>query len=322
MKETPNIQTWHFDIILCDGFVLSELSAITDTLRICNRTLAHKAFSWSFHSDGGGIRRNPCGVMVETQDIPQKPDAQFLFVLGNADPDAPGLSLRPMLSRYFYAGTRTYLLAEAAARFIHEDGSAGHMTTHWENSTLLRERHGYFEAGTQFVCDAGQVVTCAGLEATVDVVLALIGKLISTAAQTTVANILLHDTVRDPGTLQPVNGGAIAHTGDRDLDHCIRLMQENIEDPLPISTLVDDLGISPRSLERRFKTRLGVSPNTFYRKIRMHRANNLLLNTSMCVRDVGLACGFPNGFSTLYKSFFGVTPAALRKARRREIAAG
>ena len=305
----------HFDIILCDGFVLSELAALTDSLRICNRTVATPVFSWSFHSNGGGVRQNPDGVMVETQDVPKKPIAQYAFVLGNADPDHPELSMRPFVRRYTYEGARVYLLAEAATRFIQEDGSATRFSTHWENSTLIKERQGLFEVGGQLASENGQIVTCAGMEATVDVVLGIIGQLVSSAVQLTVANILLHESVRAPGTLQPNVGASIAVTGDKDLDYCIQLMQDNIEVPLTISELVAELGFSPRSLERKFKAHLGVSPNTFYREIRLHRANNLLLNTTMCVRDVGLACGFPNGFSGLYKSFFGTTPAALRKAR-------
>jgi transcriptional regulator GlxA family with amidase domain len=93
-------------------------------------------------------------------------------------------------------------------------------------------------------------------------------------------------------------------------------MQENMEEPVPISELVDRLGISTRSLERKFKTFLGSTPNTFYREMRLSKANNLLLNTTMSVREIGLACGFPSGFSGLYKSFFGITPFALRKSRR------
>ena len=50
--------------------------------------------------------------------------------------------------------------------------------------------------------------------------------------------------------------------------------------------------------------------------MRLNKANNLLLNTTMSVREIGLACGFQNGFSTLYKSVFGITPFALRKRRR------
>ncbi len=314
-------KSWHIDILLCEGFVLSELAAITDTLRICNRTVANAPFTWSFHSVGGGIRRNACGVMVDTSDVSQKPSANFLFVLGNADPDNPGLSLRPTLRRYRFQGTKIYLLAEAATRYISEGDDGVGLATHWENSSLLREKLGLFEAGQSLASDNGSVVTCAGMEATVDVVLSLIGQLVSAAVQMTVSNVLLHETVRDLSTLQPSASMKSTVTCDNDLDRCIRIMQENIEDPIPISDLVSRLGISPRSLERKFKAYLGSSPNTFYREIRLHRANNLLLNTTMSVRDVGLACGFANGFSSLYKSFFGVTPAALRKSRRMQQAA-
>ena len=60
----------------------------------------------------------------------------------------------------------------------------------------------------------------------------------------------------------------------------------------------------------------GTTPNGFYREMRLAKANNLLLNTTISVREIGLACGFPNGFSSIYKSFFGVTPVAQRRARR------
>ena len=61
---------------------------------------------------------------------------------------------------------------------------------------------------------------------------------------------------------------------------------------------------------------LNTTPNRFYRELRLTKANNLLLNTTLSVRDVGLACGFSNGFSGLYKSYYGITPFALRKQRR------
>lgn len=94
-------------------------------------------------------------------------------------------------------------------------------------------------------------------------------------------------------------------------------MQRNIEEPVPISGIVEELGISTRSLERKFKTHLRTTPNGFYRDMRLSKANNLLLNTTMSIREVGLACGFPNGFSHLYKKSFGITPFDLRKRQRR-----
>ena len=74
--------------------------------------------------------------------------------------------------------------------------------------------------------------------------------------------------------------------------------------------------LSNRSLERRFRTFFGTTPNGFYREMRLAKANNLLLNTTMSVREIGLACGFPNGFSSVYKSFFGVTPFVMRRGKR------
>ena len=106
------------------------------------------------------------------------------------------------------------------------------------------------------------------------------------------------------------------NTGDKELDDCIELMTANIEEPLPIHELVRLLGISNRSLERKFRTFLDTTPNTYYRELRLSKANNLLLNTTLSVREIGLACGFGSGFSGLYKSFFGVTPLAMRKQRR------
>jgi transcriptional regulator GlxA family with amidase domain len=309
--------SWSFDIIVSDGFVLTELAAITDLLRIANRTVAQAPFSWVFRSAKGGRIGCRSGVYVETEPFVQKPDADFLFVVGNSDPDSPDLSLQQTISSYTYRGAKVYLLAEAASRYIRDIGDeASGLTTHWENSVVLRERLGMFDAGYALASDNGQVVTCAGMGATTDVVLALIGRLVSSATQMTVANIMLHENVRDPGSLQPFSGVKPTITGDSDLDQCIRIMQENMEEPVPISELVDRLGISTRSLERKFKTFLGSTPNTFYREMRLSKANNLLLNTTMSVREIGLACGFPSGFSGLYKSFFGITPFALRKSRR------
>ncbi|OIQ39078.1 MAG: AraC family transcriptional regulator [Roseobacter sp. MedPE-SWde] len=306
--------SWTVDILVCEGFVLTEMSAVVDTLRIANRVLAQPPFRIYFRSAQGGQLSCRAGLLVETTPYVDRPDADFAFVLGNTDPDHPGLSLGRVIKSYTNRGARVYLLAEAAARYLKDQGRAG--ATHWENAALLRERQGLFEASHALASEDGPVITCAGMGATTDIVLALIGRLTSAAAQLSVANIMLHEQVRDYSSLQPFAGAKPTITGDRDLDQAIRLMQANIEEPMPIGEIVAELGISTRSLERKFKTYLATTPNGFYREMRLNKANNLLLNTTMSVREIGLACGFQNGFSTLYKSIFGITPFALRKRRR------
>ena len=169
------------------------------------------------------------------------------------------------------------MLAEAASRYIAEFGDKhAALTTHWENSALQRERHIAFQAGSALAVQDGSIVTCAGMGATVDITLALIGRHVSAAIRNTVADILLHERIRDYSTQQPYSGTRGSQTGDAELDECIELMSANIEDPLPINEIVRLLEISNRSLERKFRTYLDTTPNTYYRELRLAKANNLL----------------------------------------------
>ncbi len=315
-KDSTTEATRHFDIVLADGFVLTEFAALADALRIANRISAKTRFSWTCRSAQGGLISSPSGASVDTEPFTQKPDCDYLFVVGNRDQDNPGLSLGSVIDRYTNRNIQVFLLAEAASRYIKERGPKGaHLTTHWENSAIMKERTGLFDADNALASEDGKVVTCAGMGATLDVVLSVIGRHVSSAVLMTVANVFLHERIRDFGTRQPFGGTAGTATGDRVLDRAIEIMQDNIEEPLSVAAITKQLGLSSRSLERRFQARLGTTPNTYYREMRLARANNLLLNTAMSVREIGLACGFSGGFSVLYKSFFGVTPLQMRRSR-------
>jgi transcriptional regulator GlxA family with amidase domain len=175
---------------------------------------------------------------------------------------------------------------------------------------------GLFETKSALVVDAGSIVTCAGMGAAVDVTLSIASQHLSSATMMTVADILLHERIRHYNTLQPFAGRAALATGDRDLDTCVSLMQDNIEFPLPIAEIAGQTGVSKRSLERKFHAVLRTTPNGYYRELRLGKANNLLLNTDLSINEIGLACGFPSGFSGIYKQTFGMTPNAARQKGR------
>ncbi|MEM8731472.1 MAG: helix-turn-helix domain-containing protein [Pseudomonadota bacterium] len=306
-----------FDVVVAPGFVLTEYAAVVDTLRIANRVSAQPVFTWTVRSARGGWVSSSSGAAVETQRFEDRPDADYLFVVGNSDQDSPDLAMGSVIDRYTNRGCKAFLLAEAASRYIKDRGAtAAHLSTHWENSAVLRERAGLFELDHVIARVDGQVVTCAGMGATMDVVLAVVGQHISSAALMTVANIFLHERIRDFATRQPFGGTAGTATGDPILDRAIEIMQDNIEEPLAVAEVTRQLGVSSRSLERRFRAWLQTTPNTYYREMRLARANNLLLNTRLSVREIGLACGFSTGFSVLYKRFFGVTPLQMRRRQR------
>ncbi|MEM7733753.1 MAG: helix-turn-helix domain-containing protein [Pseudomonadota bacterium] len=320
-KTLPQIDQSHrlvqFDVVVAPGFVLTELAAVVDALRIANRVTARPLFGWTYRSREGGPVECSSRAIVDTHAFEDRPKADYLFVIGNSDQDAPGLSMGSVIDRYTHRGAQVYLLAEAASRYIREKGAeAQGLTTHWENSAIFRERMESFDADNALASRDGRVVTCAGMGSTLDVVLSVMGQHMPSAELMTVANIFLHDKIRDFGTRQPFGGTGGTATGDAELNRAIEIMQDNIEDPVPIAELVGMVGISSRSLERKFRSYLGTTPNTYYRQLRLAQANNLLLNTTLSVREVGLACGFSEGFSVLYKKFFGITPLEMRHRRK------
>lgn len=304
-----------FDVLLTEGFVLTEYAGVVDQLRLANRVLLRPAFAWRLLSKSGGPVSCLSDATVATEPFDMRPEADYVFVLGNSNPAHPDLSMGRVIDAYVARQTKVILLAEAAARYIEERGDTG-MTTHWENRALLQEQIGLGDGSQTLATERGQITTSAGMGSTVDVVLTLMARHIPTATVSTVADILLHDRIRDLGTLQPFGGKTIALTGDRELDLSIELMQANIEEPLPIADIVRLVGVSSRSLERRFRRALNARPAEYYRALRLNRANNLLLNTSMPINEIALACGFPSGFTPHYRAHFGVTPQAARRRRQ------
>ncbi|EBA13567.1 GlxA family transcriptional regulator [Roseobacter sp. CCS2] len=306
-----------FDIFVADGFVLTEFAGVVEVIRLANRINASPLFEWHVRSATGGQITASCAVTVDSTPLPIRPDADYLLVLGNSDPDCPALSLGKALANYTSRQARVVLLSEAAARYISETkGDPGTHTTHWENRTVLMERLGLFDTKATLAVESGSIITCAGMGATFDIALSIASQHAASSTMTTVADILLHERVRHFNTLQPFAGKEVTTTGDTALDACLALMQDNMEFPLPIGEIAQRANLSKRSLERKFNRLMKMTPNGYYRGLRLNKANNLLLNTAMRINEIGLACGFPSGFTTIYREAFGMTPNAARKKGR------
>lgn len=306
-----------FDIFVTDGFVLTEFAGVVEVLRLANRINGTPVFEWHYRSWNGGPVTSSSDTLVETTPLPTRPDADYLFVIGNTDPACPALSMGASLANYTSRQARVVLLSEAASRYIAEHKSdTGSHTTHWENRTVLMERLGLFDTKATLAVDGGAIITCAGMGATFDIALSIASQHASATTMMTVADVLLHERVRHFNTLQPFSGRKVTSTGDTSLDACIALMQDNMEFPLPISEIAERTRLSKRSLERKFNRMMKTTPNGYYRGLRLNKANNLLLNTDLRINEIGLACGFPSGFTTIYRQTFGMTPNTARKKGR------
>ncbi len=96
----------------------------------------------------------------------------------------------------------------------------------------------------------------------------------------------------------------------------IILMENNLEEILPIPYIANILGVSQRKLERLFQKYLDTSAVSFYRILRLQFARVLLTQTSLSIREISLASGF-SSFSHFSKSFtrqFDKNPSEYREA--------
>jgi transcriptional regulator GlxA family with amidase domain len=100
-------------------------------------------------------------------------------------------------------------------------------------------------------------------------------------------------------------------------------MEENIEKPLSLDEIAAATGLSRRQIERLFKRHLNCVPKRYYLQMRLRRARELLLQTSMPIIDITTACGFqsPPHFSRCYRAQFGCPPSAERQSRQGKSAA-
>jgi AraC-like DNA-binding protein/mannose-6-phosphate isomerase-like protein (cupin superfamily) len=101
-----------------------------------------------------------------------------------------------------------------------------------------------------------------------------------------------------------------------------RLLEAPAEAP-PIAEIARSLTMSPRTLERQFKSETGITLRSFRRQAKLFRALELL-SMKMSVSEVSDTLGFgdPSAFVSMFRSAFGITPGRYlanpnRPARRR-----
>ena len=304
------------DIILSDGFVMTELSGVVDVLRLANRVVDKKLFTFRYVSPEPGIVKSSAETWLNASALSNNPDADIAVFLGNSDLNFTSREIEKAVHKYRYTNAKVVLLAEAAAIYIsaNSDDGFGH-TTHWENRLLLEERSGLYDIAPSLAVSTDKIVTCAGLVSTYDIMLQIVAGYLSKAKLLTISSILLLDKVRSFETRQPGAMDALSAGKDSHIDQAIKMMQSNIEEPLKTTELAKVLGQTTRSLERQFLRHLGRSPGRFYRELRLIRAQNFLVNTDMSILEIAAACGFGSNFGKIYIAYDVKTPRETRRER-------
>ena len=179
-------------------------------------------------------------------------------------------------------------------------------TIHWENLSALREEFPRIRLSDQLFTIDHDRFTCSGGVAPLDLMLHLVESKLGAQVSQLISEQFIVERVRN----------------DRDLIKVAQLMEENIERPLSLDEIASATGLSRRQIERLFKRHLNCVPKRYYLQLRLRRARELLLQTSMPIIDITTACGFqsPPHFSRCYRAQFGCPPSSERLARQPKLA--
>ncbi|GHF01353.1 helix-turn-helix domain-containing protein [Thalassotalea profundi] len=88
----------------------------------------------------------------------------------------------------------------------------------------------------------------------------------------------------------------------------------NYERDIHIEELAKVSHLSISALERRFKKYLNKTPKQFIREVRLEKARQLLVETSLPIADIAFQCGYQDHsyFSKHFKAMFEQLPSSIR----------
>lgn len=99
--------------------------------------------------------------------------------------------------------------------------------------------------------------------------------------------------------------------------HARAYLEEKIDQPLTITELANEVGVSGRTLFRGFRDSLGTTPMAYLRDIRLEAVHRELkrVDSDESVTDVAIRFGFNHlgRFAAGYRSRFGETPSQTRR---------
>ena len=304
--------------LLIEQFSMLSVASAIEPLRQANRLLGRDAYHWRLIShDGGPITASNHMTVTVEGTLADPGSANFLFVCAGLDADPPyrtrlNAGLRRISREDTVLGSLsagTFILARAGLL----DGYRS--TIHWEFQPAFQEEFPELETSPGlYVIDRDRWTGSGGITG-MDMMLGLIARDHGPALSRSVGNQFQIDQIRNAAVHQRPGHLERLDTLPAELQRAIALMLANIEAPLKIDELAEQLDLNIRRLERMFNGHLSAAPAQFYRRLRLEKARDLLLHTNLATLEIACLTGFASSshFAMAYQRQFGMRPSEARR---------
>jgi transcriptional regulator GlxA family with amidase domain len=259
------------------------------------------------------------GLTLHCDEVAKDVRRSNLVVVSALDPDvlehlALNRDVVPWLRRMVLAGadmasvcTGAFLLGEAGLL----DGRAA--TTHWAFQELLARRYPRTEVLPQAILvDQGRVVTSGGATSWLNLVLHIVERAFGAEIARASAKMFLIDVNKAPQSAYAMFSPQKLHE-DREILRAQSLIEQHPERVHPIDRVAREVGLSVRSLTRRFRRSTGNSPNEYIQRVKIEAAKRALESGARVSAAADLV-GYADAaaFRRLFARVTGLTPADYR----------
>lgn len=309
------------DFLLVEGFSALAFFSAIEPLRVANRIAARPVFAWRLLSKNGDPVAASSGMCFPVdRPLSALSAPGTLVVCAGFRPERTiGRAAFTALRRFAHGGGRLGAL-DTGAEILARAGVAGRgpIAIHWEAMPEFRERWPDIAVIDALYAIGERLFSCAGGTAALDMMLAWLAQGHGIAFAHAVSEQFIHHRIRRAEETQRMTLGHRLAVRNQAVLSAITAMEAHLDAPLSSSALASRAGLSARQLERSFQTHVGMSPQDYYRRLRLEQARSLLETTDLRVLDVALATGFDSAsaLARVFRRTFGTNPASVRKTTR------
>jgi transcriptional regulator GlxA family with amidase domain len=213
------------------------------------------------------------------------------------------------------AGRGAVLAASCSATFVVAasgvlDGRRA--TTTWWLAPAFARRFPQVElAADRMVVEADRVLTAGSAFAHADLVLAIVARIASPSLAQLVARYLLLDDRPSQARYMVLEHLRVS---DPAVQAAERFASANVERQISTEELARAAAVSPRTLARRVREGLGMTPHELVQRIRVRHAAHLLETTRASVEEVAGRVGYADAaaFRRVFRRYAGESPRGRR----------
>lgn len=287
---------------------------------MANRLSGRDLYRWSILSADGAPVRASNGLEIVPEEAASTDHAYDLMLVcaGEHVNDFVDKSLQFWLRKLAHDRVPLGAICTASQLLARAGLLNGYRCTiHWENMASLREEFPDIVVSPELFEIDRDRYTCSGGTAPLDMMLNMIKEQHGEHLAIGISEEFICERIRGRNDRQRVPLRLHLGTSQPKLMEAVSLMEANLEEPMSLDEIANHVSLSRRQLERLFQKHLRCVPTRYYLELRLGRARQLLLQTTMSMVDVAFACGFVSAphFSKCYRDYFGIPPRDERRLR-------